>query len=130
VPPVRYPDGRVCLKIGGSPATGPVLDPSDLVDWYRSDGDATEAAALEASLRALLPGVELASISTAPCVVTATPSGYPYLGFAGGEVAVAVAGNGSAAKSSDELGRLAASLLSADGWTDSLDRALFEPRVS
>jgi sarcosine oxidase len=129
VPPVRYPDGRLCLKIGGTLATDPVLAPSELVEWFQSDGDATEAEGLEATVRALLPGVEIASTATAPCVITATATGYPYLGWVGDGVAVAVGGNGSAAKSSDELGRLAAALFSDDGWTDSLDAALFEPRL-
>ena len=42
---------------------------------------------------------------------------------------MAIGGNGEAAKSSDEIGRLAASLFSADGWTDSLSQALFTPQL-
>lgn len=129
VPPVRYPDGHTYLKIGGNLRTNPRLpSPTDLIEWFRSDGDKIEAEALEHSLRSLLPEVEIGAVLTSPCVVTVTPSTYPYLGWVSDGVAVAIGGNGSAAKSSDELGRLAASLFSPDGWTDSLDPSHFEPR--
>ena len=40
VPPVRYPDGRVYLKIGGSLAANPLLDDDEeLVEWFHGDGD-------------------------------------------------------------------------------------------
>ena len=38
------------------------------------------------------------------------------------------AATGSSAKSSDELGRLAASLFAPDGWTDTLNASLFAPQ--
>lgn len=128
VPPVRYPDGRLCLKIGGNLASNPVVDSEDeLIDWFHSDGDPDEIEALEVTLRALLPDTEFTSITSTPCVVTGTPSEHPYIGWVGDGVAVALGGNGSAAKSSDELGRLAATLFELDGWNDSLDQAHFEP---
>jgi len=61
--------------------------------------------------------------------VTETATEHPYLGFVDDGVAVAIGGNGSAAKSSDELGRLAASLFADDGWTDNLDLELFAPQL-
>ena len=130
VPPVPYPDGRVCLKIGGNLHDASVADDEDdLTEWFRSDGDVTEIDALRSALQRLLPAVEFRSFHSTPCVVTGTPSEYPYLGFVDDGVAVAVGGNGSAAKSSDELGRLAASLFLDDGWTDSIDQNLFEPQL-
>ena len=39
-------------------------------------------------------------------MITGTPTGHPYVGWIDDGLAVALAGNGSAAKSSDELGRL------------------------
>ncbi|MCP4226009.1 MAG: FAD-binding oxidoreductase [Actinomycetia bacterium] len=129
VPPIRYPDGRTYLKIGGSLRSDPRLPgETDLVEWFHSAGDQVEAKALEVSLRALLPEAEFTSFVTEPCVITSTSSGYPYLGWVDEGIAVAIGGNGSAAKSSDELGRLAASLFSPDGWTDSLDASVFEPQ--
>jgi sarcosine oxidase len=130
VPPVTFPDGRRCLKIGGSLIEDRALtDPDALIEHFHGDGYGREIEALEFSLRALLPDVAFTSITSRPCVVTETPSEHPYVGFVEDGIAVALGGNGSAAKSSDELGRLAASLFTDDGWTDHLDQALFEPQI-
>ncbi|MFT7647899.1 MAG: sarcosine oxidase [Candidatus Poriferisodalaceae bacterium] len=114
VPPVRYPDGRVCLKIGGDSVPAVTSDPSGFAEWFASEGDPNEAAALAATLEALLPGSDLRSVTTRPCVVTYSESGLPIvdnvpLGPAGHIATVALAGCGAAAKSCDEIGRLAAS---------------------
>ncbi len=133
VPPVRYPDGRMCLKIGGSLGSQPRFEGSDdaeIIEWFHGQGDPVEIEALEASLRELLPDAELGSLTSAPCVITNTPSGYPYIGWLNDGLAVAIGGNGEAAKSSDEIGRLAATLFAADGWTDSLDQSLFAPQLA
>lgn len=130
VPPVAFPDGRRCLKIGGSLLEDRAAsDHAELLEHFHSDGHGPEIEALEASLRALLPDVVFTSISGRPCVVTETATEHPYLGFVDDGVAVAIGGNGSAAKSSDELGRLAASLFADDGWTDNLDLELFAPQL-
>ena len=60
-------------------------------------------------------------------MVTGTRTGYPYIGWIDDGLAVSLGGNGSAAKSSDELGRLAATLFSADGWDDTIAASTFEP---
>ncbi len=128
VPPVVYPDGRLCLKIGGEMREADVVDQTDLTAWFHADGGADEAEALQNCVRGLLPDVEVTSWAQTPCVYTGTPSGDPYIGWvdeqsvpsAGGpRVAVAIGGNGSAAKSSDEIGRLAAELVSEGDWADS-----------
>jgi len=129
VPPVLFPDGRVMLKIGG---TGiPTLTANgdtDIADWFRSGGSTDEAAALKATVRSLLPGANITSWDHKPCVITATTTERPFLGYVADGVAVAVGGNGGAAKSCDEIGRLAASLLVPSGWAgDGLAQSLFEP---
>lgn len=130
VPPVPY-DGRLCLKIGGRLVAAKAVDTDEaLVDWFHRDGDPDEAEALIATLRNLLPGIEITSTTTAPCVTTNTASGYPYIGWVDEGVAVAIGGNGEAAKSSDEIGRLAASLFSAEGWTDSIPLDTFTPQLA
>jgi len=129
VPPVRYPDGSVRIKIGGDLKATVLLDEVDLVPWFRSDGDPEEIDCLTNNLRALLPDAPLGDIVTAPCVITGTPSEMPYIGWVDDGVAVALGGNGSAAKSSDELGRLAASLFGPEGWDSLLDPGLFAPQL-
>ncbi|MGF1596274.1 MAG: NAD(P)/FAD-dependent oxidoreductase [Acidimicrobiales bacterium] len=131
VPPTRYPDGGTYLKIGGALASHPLIESDrDLIEWFHGSGDPVEVDALESSLRALLPTAAIEPVTTRPCVVTATPSGYPYVGWIDDDkMAVAIGGNGAAAKSSDEIGRLAASLFGPDGWTDTIDQGLFTPRL-
>ena len=94
VPPVPYPDGGTYLKVGGNLRTNPRLPgEADLVEWFHSSGDRAESEALEASLRALLPALDLGAVTTRPCVIAGTPSGYPYIGWVDDGIAVAVGGN-------------------------------------
>ncbi len=119
-PPVLYPDGRTMLKLGGTHARSEPLQRTDqIAKWFASGGSAEEASALRAAIDELLPGASVHSWEAVPCVVTKTPTGYPHLGWVDDRVAVAVAGNGSAAKSCDEIGRLASSLF--------IDRERSEP---
>jgi sarcosine oxidase len=116
VPPVRYPDGRSYLKIGGAMAGGPTdagsyPDDGDLTHWFVTGGDPVEVEALEACVAALLPDRKLGARFSKPCVTTHTPSGHPIIEWVEPGLAIAIGGNGSAAKSSDELGRRAASLV-------------------
>ena len=104
-------------------------DDAELIEWFHSDGSNADFEALEVSLRSLLPDDTFSSLTSRPCAVTVTASGYPYLGWVEDDLAVAIGGNGLAAKSCDELGRLAASLFSPDGWVDSLDAEVFEPQL-
>ena len=38
LPPIRYPDGQVYIKLGGDPNDVPALAPGELQDWFRSGG--------------------------------------------------------------------------------------------
>jgi sarcosine oxidase len=59
-----------------------------------------------------MPSFRPASLKWSPCVTTFTRHSYPYIGFGGSDrIAVLTGGNGMAAKSSDEIGRLGALLL-------------------
>lgn len=129
VPPVEYPDGHRRIKIGGNLVDTVLLEPGELVEWFRSDGDATEVESLTANLFGLLPDAAIGEITTAPCVITGTPTGMPYVGWVEDGVAVAIAGNGSAAKSSDELGRLGAALFGDAAWDSGIDPTVFTPLV-
>jgi sarcosine oxidase len=118
-PPVPYPDGRVMLKVGGSAAALEIADDvGGIESWFRNGGSTTEAAALLRAVGDLLPGAHIVSSDYKPCVMTYTPNEHPFVGFVDDGVVVAVGGNGSAAKSSDEIGRLATTLLSSGGWVD------------
>ncbi|MGI9614874.1 MAG: NAD(P)/FAD-dependent oxidoreductase, partial [Acidimicrobiales bacterium] len=71
VPPVTFPDGRRCLKIGGTLFEDRVVNDADaLIEHFHGDGDGPEIEALEASMRALYPGVAFTSFTSRPCVIT------------------------------------------------------------
>ena len=129
LPPIRYPDGRWYVKLGTGVFEHPLVTLDDLGDWFRHPGAAEDREALHQTLLALIPDLVGAPIHTDTCAVTATASGYPYVDLlADGRVCVAVGGNGKAAKSSDEIGRLAAELLLAGAWRDELPAEPFRAR--
>lgn len=112
LPPVGYADGKHYIKIGGDP-TDRILDGEAAVrQWFRGSGGVTAAEHLRGLLAEVMPSLQPVSTHFSPCVTSFTRHGLPYIGFAeGSRVAVVTGGNGQAAKSSDEIGRLGAVLL-------------------
>lgn len=110
LPPIRYPDGRTYLKIGGDPDDRRLESPAELRDWFRSGGAEKVGPYLEDQLRAVMPDLRAERAHIVPCVTTWTAHGRPYIGAADGaeRIAVLTGGNGAGAKCSDELGRLGA----------------------
>lgn len=116
-PPVKYPDGKVCFKIGGSPFTPPTMStPQAFLDWFHSPGHADEIAALREVLLTVLPGLRVKSWASKPCVNTYTAHEYPYVDRVAAGIYVCTGGCGSAAKSSDEIGYMGALLAQHDEW--------------
>lgn len=131
VPPLRYPDGRTMIKIGGDfLPVRTAASTGDIDEWFTTDGCPHESAALFETLRVLLPDATITSWDTRPCVVTNTPSSLPYIGWVDDNVCVAVGGNGAAAKSCDELGRLAAAYVTDEWANEPLDPVDFAPRLA
>jgi sarcosine oxidase len=117
LPPIRYPDGRWYLKIGGRSDDRRLESQSELQEWFASTGDHTAVEYLTERLRAVVPGLRPAAVHTDSCVTTHTPTGHVYADrIDGGRVGVLVGGNGTAAKSADELGRLGALMMRHDDW--------------
>jgi glycine/D-amino acid oxidase-like deaminating enzyme len=70
--------------------------------------------------------VRMVENTVRPCATTRTPSGLPIVDvIEPGCLYIAVGGNSHAAKSSVEIGQMAAQLLQHDLWTSDLDRSLF-----
>lgn len=117
-PPTRYPDGTFALKMGGTRKQPRYLQaPLEFRDWFHSAGDPTESAALREVLLALLPGLRVESFVSKPCVVTYTAHDRPYVDcLEDGWLYVAAGGCGSAAKSSNEIGHMAALLVETGRW--------------
>lgn len=108
LPPIRYPDGRHYIKIGGEAQSPIATDADGLNDWFKTDGSPTAAAVLRNHLAALMPDLPLATVKTAACAVSFTATGHPYVGRLDDATTVLTGGNGAAAKCADELGRLGA----------------------
>lgn len=129
LPPIRYPNGRHYLKIGGD-VVDIVLQSEDAVRaWFRTPGNEQARAHLVANMAALVPGLKIVGTHTETCVVSYTPTGYPAIGWTSSpSIAVMAGGCGAAAKSSDEIGRLGAELLLHGRIVDAAYGADFAPR--
>ena len=112
LPPVRYPDGKYYLKIGGDPDDLLLEREPDVRAWFRSGGRESTKAHLTRVISGLMPDLDLSRSSMAACVTSFTPTGYPAIAMTGQDrVGILSGGCGAAAKSSDEIGRLGAELI-------------------
>ncbi|WP_099826966.1 NAD(P)/FAD-dependent oxidoreductase [Oceaniglobus indicus] len=111
LPPVRYPDGRICVKLGGDPEDVKLDGPGAVGDWFRSGGNAQVRDRLHEMVRDLMPDLVIESVSMAACVTSWTHDRLPEIANLSDRIAVCTGGNGSGAKCSDELGRRGAALI-------------------
>ncbi|SLN36783.1 Monomeric sarcosine oxidase [Pseudoruegeria aquimaris] len=114
LPPIRYPDGRLYLKLGGDPADRPLRSAQEIGAWFRSGGDPQVGAYLRGWIERFMPGLEILSQRLDACMTSFSADGQPILRRLSDRVAVATAGCGKGAKCSDELGRLGAALVSGE----------------
>lgn len=110
LPPIRYVDGKLWLKLGGDPTDDLLPDKAAITDWYRSGGDAARGHYLTERIREIIPGLAFESRFHKPCVTTWSKDRLPEIRRLDAGLVVAAAGNGAGAKCSDELGRMAAEL--------------------
>lgn len=128
LPPIRYPDGRYYIKIGGSHEPLITLKGADALQaWFQSGGSQAEAEALQGVLLSLIPGLQVISFQFKPCVTTYTPHNHPFVDvIEAGQIFVATGGCGAAAKSSNEIGWVAAKLVEQGQWTYDLEAEDFK----
>ncbi|MCX6045470.1 MAG: FAD-dependent oxidoreductase [Chloroflexi bacterium] len=128
-PPIRYPDGKMYIKIGGTVKAPHFMHaPEEFRAWFHSAGDSDEANALRDVLLTLLPGLKVESYQTKPCVYTLTAHEHPYIDRLDDQLFVAAGGCGSSAKSSNELGHIAALLVEKGAWNYDIPAKVFEAR--
>lgn len=111
LPPIRYPDGKIYVKLGGDPEDVKLPDTDAVHAWFRSGGDAQVRDRLEELIRALMPSLEIKSIKMDACVTSWTKDRLPEIRRLTDRIAVCTGGNGAGAKCSDELGRRGAALV-------------------
>ncbi len=103
LPPVRYPDGKTYLKIGGDPDDLSLGSLTELQSWFRSGGRDVARAHHARIMKTLVPVIDVSRISIGACVVSKTATAYPFIDFSDDPaIAVLTGGCGAAAKSSDE----------------------------
>lgn len=127
LPPVRYPDGKTYLKIGGDPDDLLLQTEPEIRAWFRRGGRISTQNHLQRIIGQIVPSLAHAPISMAACVTSFTPENYPAIGFASDRVAVLTGGCGAAAKSSDEIGRLGAELILHGRIVDDAYGDVFRP---
>ena len=110
LPPIRYPDGKLWLKLGGDPEDVELHGQAAINDWFRSGGNIEIGHYLTGRILEVIPDLKFESRFHRPCVTTWTADRIPEIRRLGPRLTVAAAGNGSGAKCSDELGRMAAEI--------------------
>jgi sarcosine oxidase len=127
LPPVRYPDGKTYLKIGGDPDDLLLPSEPEVRSWFRSGGRASTRDHLWRIVEGLVPDLAGTAPTMAACVTSFTPGNYPAIGAVSNCISVLTGGCGAAAKSSDEIGRLGAELLIEGRILDETYGAVFAP---
>ena len=131
LPPIRYPDGKYYLKIGGYPQEHTLDTLEALQNWFRGKGTVEAARHLEANLHRVVPGLRPVAVHSDSCVTTRTPTGQIYADRIGdGRMGVLVGGNGSAAKSADEIGRVGALMMAHEAWVYDIEAHHFRAQFA
>jgi sarcosine oxidase len=126
MPPVSYPDGRTYIKtMDGFYGDAPLRGYESLGAWSRGNGHRDHHALLRRALQEVFPDLQIRSSRFHGCLISDTASHYPYIDMIGDRVGVVVGGNGKAAKSSDEIGRMAADMIGTGSWQSSVPQTLF-----
>ena len=132
LPPRQYDDGHWYVKMGpsGTLFAKDVTSVADACDWVDGHGDCSEERSKLVELLMEVYG-DVIDHTVAPrtlhCVFDRTPQRLPYIGHLGNGFYVCVGGNGTSAKNSDEIGRLAANLVCGGSAVLSNYQQLLEP---
>ena len=108
LPPVRYPDGKTYIKIGGDPVDRESHSVAEMKDWFRTDGDPKAGAFMAELLLGLMPDLSYEGITFGSCATSFSSHGNPFVFHQTEGIMALTAGNGAGAKCADELGRLGA----------------------
>ena len=108
LPPVRYPDGKTYIKIGGDPVDRELTTVAEMKDWFRTDGDPEAGAFIADTLLQLMPDLAYEGITFGSCATSFSTHGNPFIYHQSDGIMALTAGNGAGAKCADELGRIGA----------------------
>ncbi|XP_062590976.1 uncharacterized protein LOC134252499 [Saccostrea cucullata] len=131
LPPIKYPDGKYYIKIGHSDdIIKDSLDLKDIRKWYSGKGDEDLEKELFKLVDTMFHGIRFENHHGDACATMVTPGKQPYIDLISPTLAVALGGNGYAAKSSDEIGKIAADLIMSSKWTYDIPKENFKVKFS
>lgn len=110
LPPIRYPNGKMYLKLGCELADVPLDTLEELKAWFKGVGTGKVGAYQEDIMMELMPDLRVDAMHTEACMTTFTADNLPIIARQSDRITVAAAGCGRGAKCSDELGRMGAEL--------------------
>lgn len=126
LPPVLYPDDHHYVKIGGTFHEGLYFgDQQTLRDWYKGKGETHWHDVMWQTLSDMIPNLKTDYVFTRPCVVTYTVNNQAYIDQLDKNLYVAVGGCGAAAKSSPEIGKVAALMVQNESWIYDIESHVF-----
>ncbi len=96
-------------------------------EWVSTGGTSAEVDFFTDLLGQYLPGIKVVGSVIKPCLVGINSSGSPYVDFIDDRTVLVVEGQ-RGVMMADELGRMAASLLTHGTWVDSLPHELLRVR--
>ncbi len=119
VPPLRFEDGGLWLKLGCDLDTDQrFLDPADVQRWFESGDSEAQRTTLVEVARTVVPGMPVDGGVTRRCILTRTPHAHPMVGEVGEGLFVGVGGHGWGAMASDGIGDLVARTVCGEAWPD------------
>ena len=131
MPPIVYPNGRSYIKtMDGYYGPAPLEGFEELGHWSRSNGHENHHEILRRALREVFPSLDVVSTHFKPCLIMDTTSHFPYIDMVDDRIGMVVGGNGKAAKSSDEIGKLAAGMIATGSWESSMPESVFAAKLS
>ncbi|ELU07078.1 hypothetical protein CAPTEDRAFT_141039 [Capitella teleta] len=117
LPPIKYPDGKWYLKLGhGSQFERVLSTPQELYDWYTSPIPEDFKSGLVDILRSNFPDLRPLGCAFDSCVTTNTANRHPMIDMVTSNIAVAIGGNGYAAKCCDQIGKLGSDVILGKDW--------------
>lgn len=131
LPPIKYPDEKYYIKLGHlQHATTKCFTSScEVKEWYCSGGDTKLVNDTVDLFKSVVQDVNPISYHGDSCVITTTPTKRLYIDILHPQLGVAVGGNAYAAKSSDEIGRIAAIMMMKNEWDSSLEKTDFNLKM-
>lgn len=129
MPPITYANGRTYIKtMDGYYGPAPLEGFDALGAWNRGNGHEDHHRILQRALREVFPALKVQSTQFKPCLIADTDSHFPYIDMLDARIGVVTGGNGKSAKSSDEIGRIAAGMIRTGDWGTSAPQAVFAAR--